>query len=804
MKKFFSLITFMVLVFFGTIYSQGWTNLGNFPDSLLKGNSAGHGVAVDPDGKVWFGFYGAVDSAFDASQNKYVLWRLIYIFNADGTPASFSPMKSITVGGVTDTLFNSFRGMKTDNDGNILYSSFDALYRIDYKTGEGMAKVIPQAGMTLTAPAVCPTNGNVFIGPVSPGFPIKEYTSDFTFVGDVVGSSTGFSRTLEVSADGNTVYWTAFTNFQVLIYSRATEFDPFTLQDSTLQGFAVESATWSRDGKLLWLSAGNLLAGNNPNSYPGVTTYYSLTTWYAYDPATKTLVDSIKWEFHPGTAIADQRPRGLAFSNDGEFAYATCFGGSTLPAIQKFQKPVSVPVDITFEVDMGVQAYKGKFNPAADAVKIAGNFNGWNNGADVMTDLDGDTVYTITKTFTSGENLEFKFIKGADGWEGVDNRKYTVPATNSVFSAFFDNDNSYQILTPVNVTFACNMELENVSGRFNPATDTVGAAGSFNGWSTSTWPMAPSIGDPNIYEITKSVNTFAGETFNYKFIYKTGLGTSWEGDPNKTYTVTSDDITNGFTPIILRGFNNLTLDNVTNFDCTIKFTVNMAGAISAKNNLPISPVTNVKLCGAVVPLRWPAGGWPDPDVNLTIDLYDDGTNGDLTAGDNVWSKNVVFSQYSPLRIQYKYGANWGASISTGGNDNENGVAQDHFIDLTPTMLSATVENVFGAMGDHPLVNIVLDVVSELPGTPESYNLAQNFPNPFNPSTSIRFSIPEAGLVTVRVFNLLGEDVATLVNDYKNAGNYDVQFDASRLTTGVYFYSISVNNFASTKKMVLTK
>ena len=326
-------------------YSYKWTNLGNFPDSLLKGNSAGHGVAVDPDGKIWFGFYGATDSIFVPDSAKYVPVRVIHVFNPDGSPASFSPIKSITVGGVTDNLFNSFRGMKTDNDGNILYSSFDALYRIDYKTGEGMAKVIPKVGMTLTAPAVCPTNGNVFIGPVSPGNPIKEYTSDFTYVGDVVGSSTGFSRTLEVSADGNTVYWTAFTNFQVLIYSRATEFDPFTLQDSTLQGFAVESATWSRDGKLLWLSAGNLLAGNNPNSYPGVTTYYSLTTWYAYNPVTKTIVDSIKWEFHPGTAIADQRPRGLAFSPDGEFAYATCFGGSTLPAIQKFQRSITSVFD---------------------------------------------------------------------------------------------------------------------------------------------------------------------------------------------------------------------------------------------------------------------------------------------------------------------------------------------------------------------------------------------------------------------------------------------------------------------------
>ena len=59
---------------------------------------------------------------------------------------------------------------------------------------------------------------------------------------------------------------------------------------------------------------------------------------------------------------------------------------------------------VEFQVDMGVQAYKGLFNPAADTVKIAGNFNDWNNGSDVLTDIDGDTIYTITKTFTHRED----------------------------------------------------------------------------------------------------------------------------------------------------------------------------------------------------------------------------------------------------------------------------------------------------------------------------------------------------------------------------------------------------------------
>jgi hypothetical protein len=88
--------------------------------------------------------------------------------------------------------------------------------------------------------------------------------------------------------------------------------------------------------------------------------------------------------------------------------------------------------------------------------------------------------------------------------------------------------------------------------------------------------------------------------------------------------------------------------------------------------------------------------------------------------------------------------------------------------------------------------------------PAAYQLDQNYPNPFNPSTTIRYSIPEAGLVTVKVFNLLGQEVATLVNTQQATGAYEVSFDASQLSSGIYFYSIEVNNFTATKKMILMK
>lgn len=88
--------------------------------------------------------------------------------------------------------------------------------------------------------------------------------------------------------------------------------------------------------------------------------------------------------------------------------------------------------------------------------------------------------------------------------------------------------------------------------------------------------------------------------------------------------------------------------------------------------------------------------------------------------------------------------------------------------------------------------------------PEKYSISQNYPNPFNPTTKINFSIPKNDLVVLKVYNALGAEVATLVNRNMNAGSYTVDFDASLLSSGVYFYTIQAGSFSTTKKMMLIK
>jgi len=105
-----------------------------------------------------------------------------------------------------------------------------------------------------------------------------------------------------------------------------------------------------------------------------------------------------------------------------------------------------------------------------------------------------------------------------------------------------------------------------------------------------------------------------------------------------------------------------------------------------------------------------------------------------------------------------------------------------------------------------LLTTITDVNEEEKIVPASFNLGQNYPNPFNPSTTIEYTIPEnsQGLVTLKVYNILGQTISTLVNEEKSAGTYKIRFSASSLPSGVYYYSLTANGSTTAKKMLLLK
>jgi len=95
-------------------------------------------------------------------------------------------------------------------------------------------------------------------------------------------------------------------------------------------------------------------------------------------------------------------------------------------------------------------------------------------------------------------------------------------------------------------------------------------------------------------------------------------------------------------------------------------------------------------------------------------------------------------------------------------------------------------------------------VVEVEVVPDQYELSQNYPNPFNPSTTIRFSLPKETQLKINIYNMLGQEVAILVNEEKPAGSYNIIFNASQLSSGIYLYKLQAGSFIETKKLTLIK
>ena len=124
----------------------------------------------------------------------------------------------------------------------------------------------------------------------------------------------------------------------------------------------------------------------------------------------------------------------------------------------------------------------------------------------------------------------------------------------------------------------------------------------------------------------------------------------------------------------------------------------------------------------------------------------------------------------------------------------------------------TLENIFSKDSDpefaydwipsSPVTSV--DDDKSLNQRPDSYELYQNYPNPFNPSTTIRFSIPKENIVTLKVYDVIGREVKTLVNERKSVGQYEVDFNASQFASGIYFYQLKSGDYIQTKKMTLLK
>jgi hypothetical protein len=146
-----------------------------------------------------------------------------------------------------------------------------------------------------------------------------------------------------------------------------------------------------------------------------------------------------------------------------------------------------------------------------------------------------------------------------------------------------------------------------------------------------------------------------------------------------------------------------------------------------------------------------------------------------------------------------------SSIATNWNPNANELASAIATVSTEIYVGGSFSTISG-IGRESVAGMddPLTFVTSGEALPTSISLEQNFPNPFNPSTTIKYSIPKSSLVVLKIYDVLGNEVATLVNNEKPVGSYEVEFNATDLSSGIYFYKLQAGSFVATKKMILLR
>ncbi|MFA6597427.1 MAG: T9SS type A sorting domain-containing protein [Ignavibacteriaceae bacterium] len=459
------------------------------------------------------------------------------------------------------------------------------------------------------------------------------------------------------------------------------------------------------------------------------------------------------------------------------------------------------PIEVDFRCNMSVQMKEGKF-VRGDKVFVRGDFNGWSGIDFELKDVDGDSIYSrIFPNFKRDQSIAFKFVlnhAGNDIWETTDNRTLTVSIWGrNIYTVYWEDESVYKSTKTIQITFSVNVELQRLAGLFNPATDSVSVRGTFNDWQ-NTW-MHPTPNNPDVCTTTVAVDAELGDTISFKFFI---TPITWEDDYSypqlNRFIAVSQEIYDSSFVEYSTVFNNWfrPLAN----DCTVLFICNTNGA-KIKEMPEGTPFKTLHLFGNNTPLKWPESGWPNSDSTLGVQMYDDGTHGDKIAGDNIFSNQITFQKYSTAIIKYKYSANWGLPENGGSNNNE-GSEMNRILYIIKGVSNEALEDTFGITRSKYLTNVDS---YEIP-LPASYNLEQNYPNPFNPSTNIEYSVVGTQHVTLKVYDILGNEVATLVNDVRSSGNYKVPFNSMRneLSSGIYFYQLCAGDFVQTKKMILLR
>ena len=597
----------------------------------------------------------------------------------------------------------------------------------------------------------------------------------------------------------------------------------------SISSFAQVNVTFSVDMSVYW----------SGNSFNPVTDTVRISGDFngwsttANDLAKGTGADSAVYSVQIGGITEGSHSYKFIFINSSGVQWegdpnrsATIGTNDTTLATVQFNSITGKLNNVWFKVDMShvIGTPSFDFDPATDTVVVTGDFTNWPDwgprdaSAVTLTYNPADSVFSgLADSLASGQTIKFKFIylNGNINWETISDRSYFVPEQDSsTFSAFWDNiDPNAQPFADGNILFVVDMSVANELGVFNPSVDSVQIRGEFNGWG-DTDPARSLLnqdpGDPNVWFLNiPFVQQVLNDTLIYKYFIKNGSGSTPYSNTGWEVAISPTPAGNRDRPVIFMGqpdqvqeyqyFEGIHTDWVIPTGTTVEatFSVDMTPATG------FDPAVDSVVWVPRQPFYFAVHNIPWPGDQPRV-LYLTDSNSDMVYEGTLTINGPDFNGFL-----YNYGyvdvSATNTLVQEGGSQEE---CRVRYVQQTGprTFVSpySFPQDVWTDGGQKPEEETPTSVEEISGAIPNKYSLEQNYPNPFNPTTTIRFSIPEAGRVSLSIYNLLGEKVEEILNQELVTNTYEITYDASNLSSGVYFYTIKTANFISTKKMLLMK
>lgn len=454
---------------------------------------------------------------------------------------------------------------------------------------------------------------------------------------------------------------------------------------------------------------------------------------------------------------------------------------------------------------------------------------------------------------TEGKVINYKYRLGnnwgRDELQGKSNRTFTIPvgfSDTTIYYVYYD-DTKPVVRTNEDtcvVTFSVDMAKATTGRGFSQGDTVIVRSGYFKTGAEDGKMKQLELLIGTQYEVTDTIVTSVGKMLDYQYyVVKNGVEvrenyfnfyydgiTNSERErrqflvPSKQFTITDA----GTSPSDARRQPEFPSQKPLSKDVTVKWIVDLRPAYAKvkaggqlkdiQGDITVLSTDSIKVWGAAMngpatnlPYVYPVGDWATWNRDMVADtnkrkMWDDGTHGDQFANDTLYSLELTYPSGSASGRVYKF--------TIGGGDNEagndQGFGNNHNANISDVNSTATIYTEWGSInatyysewnytGQNPL-----GVASNNPSVPVQFAVQQNYPNPFNPTTKIDFSIPARSNVSLVVYNVIGQQVATLVNETMETGFHTVNFNASSLSSGIYFYKLTAGNFSSVKKMMLLK